>query len=546
MEISEAWKQTCRVLLGRDVGDIQKYGKYLKKYVGPVRTSRTCCISGRQVTTGDDDFMGDAPFISNDEREEYLRLCSEPFSINEIKDMDSLLEAVSGRFAYSGGILLGKCHNVHNSHRCSNALEVHDSQDISDCKYVAHTSMLRHSSFVFGSDCTGEINFVIKNFQGWRSQRMLETTNTQYVSDAYYCANVRNCQELLFCFNQRNGRHMVGNLSLPRDKYLSLKGKLLSEIADELERKRDLPSIAQVLGAPPRTPGERRPEAWDIRAGEPYFGRPADYPVELDSAFSETCRILFGSALCGKMTDYEAWLMRHVRAPPKGFSGTSGKPLWVLPIPLNCPVRNTHVTEKEAEALSARALSEEEAEKLGLQNCRELLSPVAFYSCEVALGNNREVADTVSYSDAQYVFGSSTIYGSRRCAYDCWVSHNAENMFGCDHVFYSRFCINCYRSLRLSRCFEVNDSLDSSDCYFCHNVENCHECMFCFNAKNLRCAIGNVEFPGEEYLRLKRLVLRELVQRINGKKGLGLDIYNLGSAARPGGCPRGACGRPSI
>jgi hypothetical protein len=181
--------------------------------------------------------------------------------------------------------------------------------------------------------------------------------------------------------------------------------------------------------------------------------------------------------------------------------------------------------------MSKEALGEAEVEKISISNCIDALSPIAFATCEVALGNNMDVSETVSYSDSRMVFGSSTMYDSKRCAYDCWVSHEAENMFGCDHVFYSQFCINCYRSLRLQRCFEVNDSLDSSDCYFCHNVENCRDCMFCFNAKNLRCAIGNVEFPRAEYLRAKRLLLSEITQKAGREKGLPFGIYELGSLA---------------
>lgn len=532
MDINEAWKRTCRVLFGRDVGNMERYEAYLKAYVGPVRTVRRSCLSGAAITTGDDDFMGNARFISNEEREEYLLKNSAPFSINDIKDTDSLISAIGERFVYSGSILLGNCSNVKNAHRCTGVFEAHHSQDVSDCKYVAHCAMLRRSSFVFGSDCTGEIDFVIKNFQGWKSQRMLETTNTQYMSDAYYCANVRNCQEMMFCFNQRNKSHMIGNLALGKEKYLPLKAKLLSEFAEELERKKRLPSIAELLGAPARIASEVRPSSWDIDSKKPYFGRPKSYPASLDQAFSDTCNLLFEKPLPGKLTDYEGWLLRHVRAPPKAKSAAIGKPLLVLPILLNNPVRETHITEKEAEEMGKEALTEEAIGKISISNCIEALSPIAFATCEVALGNNMEVAETVSYSDSREVFGSSTMYDSKKCAYCCWVSHQAENMFGCDHVFYSKFCVNCYRSLRLQRCFEVNDSLDSSDCYFCHNIENCHDCMFSFNAKNLKYAIGNSEFPREEYLRIKGLLLSEIAAKAGAQKGLPFGIYGLGGIGR--------------
>ena len=69
---------------------------------------------------------------------------------------------------------------------------------------------------------------------------------------------------------------------------------------------------------------------------------------------------------------------------------------------------------------------------------------------------------------------------------------------------------------------------DCSDSYFCHNIENCDNCMFCFNIKSKRYAIGNVEYPKEEYLKIKKLVLAELVSKIEKDKKLEMDIYNIG------------------
>ncbi|VVB56653.1 Uncharacterised protein [uncultured archaeon] len=536
MDLNEAWASTCRVLLHEEVGPLSDFGPYLKKYVGPVQTRRRSSLSNRPVTTADDDFGYDVRYISNSEQAEYQKRHSAAFDINSIKDLDSLLSTLQERFIYSGDVVLGKFHAVERSNRCSIVQYVQDSQDVSDCQYVAHCAMLRQSNYVFGSDCTGEIDYVIKNFQGWKSQRMLETTNTQYCSDVYFSANVRYCQECLFSFNQTGKRHLIGNLELPKDEYFKLKANLLAEMADELKRKKDIISIAELLGGPPRAgKEEKRPKSWNVDEGisaPPYFGRPADYPASLDSSFASTCQVLLGRPLPGPMSDYEKWLMRHVRAAPKTKSAMSGRPLWVLPILFNEPVRNTHVALEEAAEAGRRKLSEADAASLSLSNARSLLSSIALFTCEVALGQNAQAIHTVSYSDAVRCFASSTLYDSKDCAYGCWVSHNAERMFGCDHTFYSQSCIHAYRSLRLMRCLEVSDSLDSSDCYFCHHVENCQECLFCFNVKGKRFAIGNVELPREDFLRLKKLLLADLAGRLGKDKTLPFSIYSLGARGR--------------
>jgi hypothetical protein len=117
----------------------------------------------------------------------------------------------------------------------------------------------------------------------------------------------------------------------------------------------------------------------------------------------------------------------------------------------------------------------------------------------------------------------ATKYG----AYTHW-ARRCESVFGGFTLFDCQSCLNCYSSVKLARCLEVDSSRSSSDCYFSHNIENCTECMFCFNVKAKRYAIGNVEYPKEEYMRMKKRVLTEIAQRLEKDKRLDLSIYNIG------------------
>ncbi|MDD5337635.1 MAG: hypothetical protein PHS02_04080 [Candidatus ainarchaeum sp.] len=100
-------------------------------------------------------------------------------------------------------------------------------------------------------------------------------------------------------------------------------------------------------------------------------------------------------------------------------------------------------------------------------------------------------------------------------------------MFGCDTIFDSAFCINCYHSVKLTRCFEMDSCRDCSDSCFCHNSEGLSNCMFCFNSKGLRYAIGNVEVGKEEYARMRKVLLDAIGKRLEKDKDLKLSIYNL-------------------
>jgi len=44
----------------------------------------------------------------------------------------------------------------------------------------------------------------------------------------------------MFCFNVKNLTHAIGNAQLPPEQYKKVKGALVAQMANELEKKRDL------------------------------------------------------------------------------------------------------------------------------------------------------------------------------------------------------------------------------------------------------------------------------------------------------------------
>ena len=76
----------------------------------------------------------------------------------------------------------------------------------------------------------------------------------------------------------------------------------------------------------------------------------------------------------------------------------------------------------------------------------------------------------------------------------------------------------------------MSDCNNCRDSYFCYNSENLSDCMFCFNAKAKSYAIGNVEVGREKYMKIKGIILDEIVKRLEKDKKLDINIYNLNSA----------------
>lgn len=246
MDIESSWKTTCKVLLGDEVGDMKDFVSYLTRF-RPALCFRASSISGKQVVASEN-FPKDAKFISNDEKEQLPSVNSLPFSINEVKDIDSVLYGLQERFLYAGNLLLGNCAEISSSDKCVDSFYVTDSVHVFYSKNVAYSRMVRHSENIFGSFNEAETVFGIRNFETWRNKRVMETLRVYTSADCFYCVNSDNCNNCLFSFNLRNKQNCIGNLPLERSKFQALKEKLIAELRDNLKQKKTAPSIIDLVG----------------------------------------------------------------------------------------------------------------------------------------------------------------------------------------------------------------------------------------------------------------------------------------------------------
>lgn len=253
------------------------------------------------------------------------------------------------------------------------------------------------------------------------------------------------------------------------------------------------------------------------------------YPA-IENAFSSLTKVLLGRPLSG-IDSYAKWLSRDVRLLAPHKSALSNRPVYLSFFSFFQQTRERVVKLDEGEELGKKSLTPQQAHSLSLSNASELLAPIKLYAAESVVGDNIEVEEVGQHGYSSFCYRGDAFVYSKYCAYSFW-PRSGEHIFGSDFVFSSKFCLKCYGSVNLSRCFEVSHSVGCSDCYFCHNCENVHESMFCFNAKNLKYAIGNVAYPREEYLRVKKLALEKIASRLEKEKFFPLSIYNAACAAK--------------
>ncbi len=239
--LDKAFKSACRVLLGQEIGSLEDRRSSLIRYIQPVRKGKSA-INGKPVYFSEGYCKG-SRLISYPEAQKSV---SKPINADAIKDIDSLLSAVAERFEYAGDKILGKSDFVSETDNCIDSVFVKQCREVYGSEYMAYCQMVEGSKYMFGCSWGTLSSFCINATEFYRSQRVFESAMIIYCGDVYFSHNCNSSSSLLFCFNQFSKRHCIGNRQLAPDKFSEMKKKLLSEIAQDIARKKRIPSLVEL------------------------------------------------------------------------------------------------------------------------------------------------------------------------------------------------------------------------------------------------------------------------------------------------------------
>ena len=315
-ELNRAWKSTCRSVLGQEIGKLKDFEEWLSEHKVEI-TKRKSSLTGKEVAYAIPHYRSTARWASF---EEVYSLKFEPLRIDQIKDIDSLLQAVQERVYYTGNIVLGNSKFISGSTNLHDCFYVLDSSNLTDMKQTAFTEKARSASHIFGCHSTGESTMIIRGYEAFQSTRGIEVYIVYFSSDCYYSFNLRNCQECFFCFNARSKRNAIGNLELAKDKYAGIKKKLLGELAEGLKKDHCFPSLLEIVqSSPAKAKGLER------------FAVQRDSKTNMEAinnGFAETTKTVLGKEI-KDLKDYGQWLQKHVPGMASRRSSVSGLGLMV-------------------------------------------------------------------------------------------------------------------------------------------------------------------------------------------------------------------------
>jgi hypothetical protein len=517
-QIEKSWRSACRAILGAEIGPLGDYKEWLSGfYHAPARFQSS--ISGKDVFLANGFYPEKGKYISLDETGAAKM---KPLSINDIKDIDSIVEAIAGSAIYCGNMINGKCSDVISSTNISDSSTILSCHSLFNSRNMAYSSVCDGGDTCFGMLATTAPKCLIRCHGGINLTRCFECHSNDSLSDSFFCGSTNGCSNCMFSFGLYNKSHCIGNIQLSPEKYNSIKNKLVSEMREILQKDKKLFSLLDILD------GCSNADAPKVKGAEPEFNI-----APLERAFSETSGVLLRKKLSG-MEDYAKYLERWTLKNGQYKSAFSGRGVYVpgfRTFIIDGRAREKRmVTDDEILLVSKKAMDERALDGLCMDKkaLSAALSPIAFLAMTRLSGKNVNISKSSVVRNSSDCLLTSASIESKECAHACWPAHS-DHMFGSSIAIYSSFCMKCYNSTKLMRCFEADCSNSCSDSYFLHNCENMRDSMFCFNAKSMKNAIGNTEFAPEEYKKAKDAVVAQIASELEGKKEFKRSIFNIGA-----------------
>ncbi|MBS3069269.1 hypothetical protein J4441_02800 [Candidatus Micrarchaeota archaeon] len=240
--LEKSFSSVSLAIFKKGIGHLQTHSDFLSAYISPQKKSKSC-FSGSEVFFSAP-YSPKAKFMALEEKNK----ARSKFSINDIKDIDSLARALAENAVYCGSKIIGNCGHVHSSDNVSDSFYVYLSHDILKSEYIAFCELTINSKHLFGCSSTGETEFCINATETYRATRVFESAIAVNSTDLYYCYYCIGCCDCFFSFNQHSKSNMIGNNQLGREEYASLKKELLSQLASDLESGKRVPNLKGMVG----------------------------------------------------------------------------------------------------------------------------------------------------------------------------------------------------------------------------------------------------------------------------------------------------------
>ncbi len=220
--------------------------------------------------------------------------------------------------------------------------------------------------------------------------------------------------------------------------------------------------------------------------------------------FNEKCLLTLDEALSEFAFD--------VKLPYKVIDAVDGKETWATSINSNKYISQDNMEKYDNYKGWMRPKKEIES----LDEVLKLWEKVNYTTTE-------RNYDSINVSKSDTIYNCENVYRSEDCT-------RCKNTIFSDSCSDSEYILACQRSTNLNYCIKVDDSNSCSNSYsvvcsakisnsfFIQDANSLYECMFCSHISNRRYCIANMQFEKDEYMQIKKEVIKWLISQFSEKE----------------------------
>jgi len=251
-KLDESFSLTTKLLFGKPLGPLKKYEKWLRNRVPSGKSVKSCFGKGDAYVPeyGACKGMPKGKVVSE---EDLPSANSKKIDVASASSLSSMKAALKNIAYFVPTYSEGSNVNAEKSFLYFNCMNIRHCFDLFTSKGCAYAFSIMDAEGLFGMHRVIG-SFSIHCYNSLRVQRCFEMDGAINCRDSYFCHNVENLQDCIFCFNAKGMRYAVGNVEMGKEKYLAFKQKLLARLVPVLEKEGALPfDIYNVLCSPAKS-----------------------------------------------------------------------------------------------------------------------------------------------------------------------------------------------------------------------------------------------------------------------------------------------------
>jgi len=236
--IQKAWDNTCRLVLGQEIGDITRCKDWLLRHNIKVRHVKSALGSGEipAASYKNLEALPDSRYVNIDERLPLMKL----MKLSE-KEAEQLTLANAGKALSKIAYITPQFYEGTNlnAYACPIVLWSSDCEEVHGCVFMkksAYSTWARDSEYLFGSAFVFDSSFNIKCYNSFKLKGCFEVDSARSSTGCYYCHNIENCHDAIFCSNAKNLRYAVCNKEVGKEEFARVKALLLSRVNGEIDK----------------------------------------------------------------------------------------------------------------------------------------------------------------------------------------------------------------------------------------------------------------------------------------------------------------------